>query len=100
MPGHDINYVALAGALDPLRRGDGPTAPPLNLLGDYGGGGMLLVVGILAALFERSRSGAGQVVDAAIYEAVFGLMEGCLPDYSGAGIVREPSGSTVTGLFS
>jgi alpha-methylacyl-CoA racemase len=70
VPGHDINYVALAGALDPLRRGDGPPAPPLNLLGDYGGGGMLLVVGILGALFERSRSGAGQVVDAAMIDGV------------------------------
>ena len=48
-PGHDINYVALAGALDPLRRDGQPPAPPLNLLGDYGGGGMLIVVGILSA---------------------------------------------------
>ncbi|HEY7106653.1 MAG TPA: CaiB/BaiF CoA-transferase family protein [Acidimicrobiia bacterium] len=70
MPGHDVNYVALTGALDLLRRGDGPPAPPLNLLGDYGGGGMLLVVGILSALFERSRSGRGQVVDAAMVDGV------------------------------
>lgn len=70
VPGHDINYVALAGALDPLRRGGLPPAPPLNLLGDYGGGGMLLVIGILSALFERSRSGAGQVVDAAMIDGV------------------------------
>jgi alpha-methylacyl-CoA racemase len=70
VPGHDINYVALAGALDPLRRGDLPPAPPLNLLGDYGGGGMLLVIGILSALFERSRSGAGQVVDAAMIDGI------------------------------
>src|SRR5258708_5978585 len=70
VPGHDINYVALAGALDPLRRGDAPPAPPLNLLGDYGGGGMLLVIGILSALFERFRSGAGQVVDTAMVDGV------------------------------
>jgi alpha-methylacyl-CoA racemase len=70
VPGHDINYVALAGALDPLRRGDAPPAPPLNLLGDYGGGGMLLVIGILSALFERFRSGAGQVVDTAMIDGV------------------------------
>jgi alpha-methylacyl-CoA racemase len=69
-PGHDINYVALAGALDPLRRGDEPPAPPLNLLGDYGGGGMLLAVGVLSALVERSRSGRGQVVDAAMVDGV------------------------------
>jgi alpha-methylacyl-CoA racemase len=69
-PGHDINYVALAGALDHLRRPGQPPMPPLNLLGDYGGGGMLLVVGVLAALAERLRSGRGQVVDAAMVDGV------------------------------
>jgi alpha-methylacyl-CoA racemase len=69
-PGHDINYVALAGALDPLRRDGQPPAPPLNLLGDYGGGGMLIVVGILSALVERSLSGRGQVVDASMIDGV------------------------------
>ena len=70
-PGHDINYVALAGALDPLRSGPGAAPmPPLNMLGDYGGGGMLLAVGILSALVERSRSGRGQVVDAAMIDGV------------------------------
>jgi alpha-methylacyl-CoA racemase len=70
-PGHDINYVALAGALDALRvsSADAPR-PPLNLLGDFGGGGMLLVIGILGALFERSRSGRGQVVDASMIDGV------------------------------
>jgi alpha-methylacyl-CoA racemase len=70
VPGHDLNYVALAGALDPLRRDDGAPSPPLNLLGDFGGGGMLLVVGILSALVERSRTGRGQVVDAAMVDGV------------------------------
>lgn len=69
-PGHDINYVALAGALDHLRRPGAPPMPPLNLLGDYGGGGMLLVVGILSALLERSHSGRGQVVDAAMIDGI------------------------------
>jgi alpha-methylacyl-CoA racemase len=70
-PGHDLNYVALAGALDPLRRAPGEApAPPLNLLGDFGGGGMLLAVGVLSALVERGRSGAGQVVDAAMVDGV------------------------------
>jgi alpha-methylacyl-CoA racemase len=70
-PGHDINYVALAGALNALRisTGDAPR-PPLNLLGDFGGGGMILVIGILGALFERSRSGRGQVVDASMIDGV------------------------------
>jgi alpha-methylacyl-CoA racemase len=69
-PGHDINYVALAGALEHLRRPDQPPMPPLNLLGDYGGGGMLLVVGILAALVERASSGQGQVIDVAMVDGV------------------------------
>jgi alpha-methylacyl-CoA racemase len=69
-PGHDINYVALAGALDPLRRPGQAPAPPLNLLGDFGGGGMLLVIGVLSALFERSQSGLGQVVDASMVDGV------------------------------
>lgn len=69
-PGHDINYVALAGALDPLRRPGQPPTPPLNLLGDYGGGGMLAIIGILSALVERSVSGQGQVVDAAMIDGV------------------------------
>jgi len=66
--GHDINYIALAGVLHGIgRRGEKPVAP-LNLVGDFGGGGMLLVVGILAALVERARSGRGQVVDAAMVD--------------------------------
>jgi alpha-methylacyl-CoA racemase len=66
--GHDINYIALAGALDPIGRRGAPPTPPLNLVGDFGGGGMLLVLGILAALIERQRSGRGQVVDAAMVD--------------------------------
>jgi alpha-methylacyl-CoA racemase len=69
-PGHDINYVALAGALEHLRRRNEPPMPPLNLLGDYGGGGMLLVIGIMSALLERARSGLGQVVDASMIDGV------------------------------
>ncbi|MDQ6698394.1 MAG: CoA transferase [Actinomycetota bacterium] len=66
--GHDINYIALAGALEPIgRRGEAPV-PPLNLVGDFGGGGMLLALGISAALVEAGRSGKGQVVDAAMVD--------------------------------
>jgi alpha-methylacyl-CoA racemase len=66
--GHDINYIAVAGALEPIGRAGQSPLPPLNLVGDFGGGGMLLIVGILAALHERTRSGRGQVVDAAMVD--------------------------------
>ena len=72
--GHDINYIALAGALEPIgRKGQKPT-PPLNLVGDFGGGGMLLAFGIAAALVERARSGKGQVIDAAMVDGAATLM--------------------------
>jgi len=72
--GHDINYIALAGALDAIgRRGEAPV-PPLNLVGDFGGGGMLLAYGVVCALLERARSGRGQVVDAAMVDGAATLM--------------------------
>ncbi len=67
-PGHDMNYIALTGALHSIGRAGGPPAPPLNLVGDFGGGGMLLAVGVLAALIEAQRSGLGQTVDAAMLD--------------------------------
>jgi alpha-methylacyl-CoA racemase len=72
--GHDINYIALAGALDPIGRKGQPPTPPLNLVGDFGGGGMLLAFGIAAALVERATSGKGQVVDAAMVDGAATLM--------------------------
>ncbi|WP_207536907.1 CaiB/BaiF CoA transferase family protein [Sabulicella rubraurantiaca] len=72
--GHDINYISLTGALHAMGRAGEPPAPPLNLVGDYGGGGMLLALGILAALVERGRSGEGQVVDAAMVDGAALLM--------------------------
>jgi len=66
--GHDINYIGLSGALEPIGRAGERPVPPLNLLGDFGGGGMLLAMGVLAALVERSVSGQGQVVDASMVE--------------------------------
>ena len=66
--GHDIDYIAIAGALEPIGRAGERPVPPLNLLGDFGGGGMLLVSGVLAALVERATSGRGQVVDAAMID--------------------------------
>ncbi|HEY3144471.1 MAG TPA: CaiB/BaiF CoA-transferase family protein [Acidimicrobiales bacterium] len=72
--GHDINYIALAGALEPLGRAGDPPTPPINLIGDFGGGGMLLAIGLLAAVFEAQRSGQGQVVDAAMVDGSALLM--------------------------
>ena len=72
--GHDINYIALAGALEPLgRAGEQPT-PPINLIGDFGGGGMMLAFGVCAALVEAARSGEGQVIDAAMVDGAASLM--------------------------
>lgn len=72
--GHDLNYIALAGALAPIgRRGQRPV-PPLNVLGDFAGGGMLLAMGLAAALVEAGRSGRGQVVDAAMVDGSAYLM--------------------------
>lgn len=64
--GHDINYIALSGALHPMGAADQPPCPPLNLIGDYGGGAMMLVSGVLAALLEAKTTGRGRVVDAAM----------------------------------
>src|SRR3979490_1901542 len=66
--GHDINYISLNGLLHAVGRADDRPVPPLNLVGDFGGGSMFLVVGILSALWERERSGKGQIIDAAMVD--------------------------------
>jgi alpha-methylacyl-CoA racemase len=71
--GHDINYIALAGALHGIGTAESPL-PPLNLVGDYGGGGMLLAVGLLSAILEARESGAGQVLDVAMVDGAATLM--------------------------
>ena len=72
--GHDINYISIAGALGAMGYDDRPPAPPLNLVGDFGGGAMYLLTGILAALLERVTSGKGQVVDAAMTDGTASLL--------------------------
>ena len=72
--GHDINYISLTGVLHAIGAGARP-AVPLNLIADFGGGSMFLVAGVLAALWERHRSGAGQVVDAAMVDGVSALAQ-------------------------
>ncbi len=74
MAGHDIDYIALTGALHAIGPADGPPVPPLNLVGDYGGGALYLAMGMLAALVERATSGRGQVVDAAMVDGAASLM--------------------------
>ena len=79
--GHDINYISLSGVLHGIGEPDGKPTPPLNLVGDFGGGGMMLAFGVMAALYERGQSGKGQVIDAAMTDgsallmnSIYGLM--------------------------
>ncbi|MFY7854563.1 MAG: CaiB/BaiF CoA transferase family protein [Rubrivivax sp.] len=71
--GHDLNYIALTGALDAIGPAGGAPLPPLNLVGDYGGGALYLAFGVMAALYERQTSGRGQVVDAAMVDGAASL---------------------------
>ncbi|MDE2277892.1 MAG: CoA transferase, partial [Burkholderiales bacterium] len=71
--GHDLNYIALSGALHAIGPAGGKPLPPLNLVGDYGGGALYLAFGVMAALYERQRSGRGQVVDAAMVDGAASL---------------------------
>jgi alpha-methylacyl-CoA racemase len=72
--GHDLNYIALTGALAAIGRAGGPPVPPLNLVGDFGGGALYLAFGIVCALIEARKSGRGQVVDAAMVDGAASLM--------------------------
>ena len=93
--GHDINYIALTGALHAMGRAGQAPAIPINLVGDFGGGTMYLVMGILAALFEMKNSGKGQVVDAAMVDGVASLMTQPHGSF-GAGIMSNERGTNVT----
>ncbi|MDX1649632.1 MAG: CaiB/BaiF CoA-transferase family protein [Myxococcota bacterium] len=92
--GHDINYIALAGALAHIGREGERPLPPLNLVGDFGGGGMLLAFGIAAALVERARSGEGQVVDAAMVDGAALLMT-MMHGFRHAGMWRDERGTNL-----
>jgi alpha-methylacyl-CoA racemase len=94
VPGHDINYIALAGALGAIGRAGQPPTPPLNLVGDYGGGGMLLVWGVLCALFESRNSGRGQVVDAAMVDGA-ALLETIFYSLRAGGAWRDQRGANI-----
>jgi alpha-methylacyl-CoA racemase len=92
--GHDIDYIAVAGTLEPIGRAGERPVPPLNLVGDFGGGGMLLAVGVLAALLERERSGEGQVVDAAMVDGA-ALLASFLYGLRAAGAWQDGRGTNV-----
>ena len=85
--GHDINFLALSGALDAIGRAGQAPVPPINLVADFGGGTLYLVMGILAALYEAKSSGIGQVIDAAMVDGVASLM-------------TQPHGSFAAGIMS
>jgi alpha-methylacyl-CoA racemase len=90
--GHDINYIAVGGALGAIGRAGQPPTPPLSLVGDFGGGGMLLALGVVSALLEARRSGQGQVVDAAMVDGTALLMTHFY-GLSSVGIWRDERGT-------
>lgn len=94
--GHDINYISLTGALHAIGTAQAPI-PPLNLVGDYGGGSMLLVNGILAALVQRATTGRGQVVDAAMVDGAALLLAGILELRPAGQWVDEPYANILDG---
>ena len=89
--GHDINYIALAGALHPIGRAGEAPVPPLNLVGDFGGGGLMLAYGVVCALLETARSGQGQVVDAAMVDGA-AVLTTMFHAMLGAGLWTEERG--------
>ena len=92
--GHDINYIALSGVLNAIGRAGGAPVPPLNLIGDFGGGGMLLAFGIACGLVEAQRSGKGQVVDAAMVDGA-SLLAAMFSGMMAAGRWNETRGDNV-----
>ena len=92
--GHDANYIALTGALNAIGHADGPPVPPLNIVGDYGGGALYLALGVMAAVFEAGRSGHGQVVDAAMVDGAASLMTPVYGRYA-AGLWHDVRGRNV-----
>ncbi|UCI28253.1 CaiB/BaiF CoA transferase family protein [Mesorhizobium sp. B2-8-5] len=92
--GHDITYLAYAGLLHAVGRQDAPPAPPLNLVADQGGGAMMLIAGVLAALFQRSRSGKGQVVDASMIEGA-SMLAAPIHAYMAAGLWSDRRGENL-----
>jgi alpha-methylacyl-CoA racemase len=98
--GRDINYIALSGTLSMIGRAGQPPVPPLNLLGDFGGGGLLLAYGVVCALLEASRSGQGQVIDAAMVDGA-ALLAAQIYSLRASGFWTDEQGANLldTGAF-
>jgi alpha-methylacyl-CoA racemase len=94
--GHDLNYIALSGALHSIGVKGGKPVPPLNLVGDFGGGGLLLAFGMVCALLERERSGRGQVVDAAMLDGAVSMMA-MFCGFRAMGLFDDATGSNLLG---
>jgi alpha-methylacyl-CoA racemase len=92
--GHDLNYIAQAGVLGMIGRRDQPPTPPLSLIGDFGGGGLMLALGIVSAIVERATSGQGQVVDAAMIEGS-ALLATCFYGYRQTGAWSAERGTNI-----
>jgi alpha-methylacyl-CoA racemase len=92
--GHDLNYISLIGASHSIGRPGSPPPPPLNLVGDFGGGGVYLALGVLAALLEAQKSGEGQVVDAAMIDGAASLMTAVYGMHA-AGIFNDNRGTNI-----
>ena len=92
--GHDINYIALAGALDSFGRQGQAPVPPINLVGDFGGGGMFLAFGMVCAILEATSSGKGQVVDAAMVDGAATLM-GFIHGFRAMGVWNDDRGTNM-----
>lgn len=94
MAGHDINYIALTGTLHAMGTSDTPPTPPINFVGDYGGGSMFLITAILAALYERQSTGKGQVIDCAIVDGTLS-MSGIIHSLSDLGMWSPERGTNL-----
>lgn len=90
--GHDINYMSIAGALGTFGPADGPPTPPLNLLADFAGGGLLAAFGIVGALHERQQSGQGQYIDAAMTDGVMSMMGMNFADWGTPALAQRGDG--------
>ena len=92
--GHDITYLAYSGLLGAIGRKEAPPVPPLNLVADQGGGAMMLIAGVLAALFQRSRTGKGEVIDAAMVEGA-AMLAAPIHAFMAAGLWRDRPGENL-----